>query len=110
MDASAFKRPGLPTPRATPNKKARASPKTPASSLPFGEDDSDVDLPHLSTFTPSRKTGSKPAVSKWKPSGKLLKADPADYVAQKQLELLRKKKGDGKDSPEKPKVLEPVKE
>lgn len=109
--SSAFKRPGLPTPSPTPNKRAKASPKVPASSLPFGEEDSDVDLPHSSTFTPTPKKASKPAFSTWKPSGNLPKIDPADYVAKKQLELLRKKKGDGKSpSPERPKVLEPVKE
>lgn len=107
--SSAFKRPGLPTPSPTPNKRAKASPKVPAPSLPFGEDDSDVDLPHHSTFTPTPKKASKPTFSTWKPSGNLPKIDPADYVTKKQLELLGTKNGDGKSpSPEKPKVLEPV--
>ncbi|KAG9691087.1 hypothetical protein KCU95_g12523, partial [Aureobasidium melanogenum] len=112
--SSAFKRPGPPTPSPTPNKKVKASSKKVlASSLPFGEDDSDVDLPHSSTFTPTptRKSAPKPAVSTWKPSGNLPKIDPNDYVARKQLELLRTKKGDGKSPPpEKPKALEPVKD
>lgn len=109
--SSAFKRPSLPTPSPTPNKKARTSSKLLASSLPFGEDDSDVDLPHPSTLTPTPKKTSKPAVVTWKPSGNLPRIDPTDYVAQKQLELFRTQKGDGKSSsPEKSKVLEPVKE
>ncbi|KAG9946803.1 hypothetical protein KCU85_g6199, partial [Aureobasidium melanogenum] len=110
---SVFKRPGPPTPSTTPSKKVKTSSKkkVPASSLPFGEEDSDADLPHSSTFTPTptRKSAPKPAVSTWKPSGKLHKIDPNDYVARKQLELLRTKKGDGKSpTPEEPKVLEPV--
>lgn len=114
--SSVFKRPGPPTPSPTPSKKVKTSSKkkVPASSLPFGEEDSsDIDLPHSSTFTPTptRKSASKPAVSTWKPSGKLPKIDPNDYVARKQLELLRTKKGDGKTpTPEMPKVLEPVNE
>lgn len=112
---SVFKRPGPPTPSTTPSKKVKTSSKkkVPASSLPFGEEDSDADLPHSSTFTPTptRKSAPKPAVSTWKPSGKLHKIDPNDYVARKQLELLRTKKGDGKSpTPEEPKVLEPVNE
>ncbi|KAH0379155.1 hypothetical protein KCU92_g8321, partial [Aureobasidium melanogenum] len=112
--SSAFKRPGPPTPSPTPNKKVKASSKkVPASSLPFGEDDSDVDLPHSSTFTPTptRKSAPKPAFSTWKPSGNIPKIDPNDYVARKQLELFRTKKGDGKSPPPgKPKPLEPVKD
>jgi len=109
---SAFKRPGLPTPSSTPAKKSKASSKV-GFSLPFDEeDDSDVDLPHPSTFTPTKKPaskGSKPAVTPWKPAGKKHKI-PEDYVTKKQLQLVMTKKGDGEPTPEELKVIEPVKE
>ncbi|KAK6003738.1 hypothetical protein QM012_009509 [Aureobasidium pullulans] len=108
--SSAFKRSGPPTPSPTPRKRRKPAKKVPAS-LPFGEDDSDVDLPHPSTFTPTRKSAPKSAASEWKPGGSLHIPDPTDYVLNKQLELLRTKNEDGKPpSPEKPKVLEPVKD
>lgn len=111
--SSVFKRPGLPTPSPTPVKKFKASSKV-GFSLPFGEDDdSDVDLPHPSTFTPTRKpaskSASKTAATPWKPSGKKHKI-PDDYVVKKQLQLVMTKKGNGEPSPEDLKVIEPVKE
>ncbi|KAI5268643.1 hypothetical protein E4T47_07690 [Aureobasidium subglaciale] len=106
--STAFKRPGLPSPSPTP--KHKKAPKKPAPSTPFGEDDSDDDIPSsaLYTSTPSKKPAAKPGTSKWKPSGKLPKVASDDYVTRKQLELLMTKKGDGKTSPEETKVLEPV--
>lgn len=111
--SSVFKRPGLPTPGPTPIKKSKPSSNV-GFSLPFGEDDdSDVDLPHPSTFTPTRKppskSASKTAAASWKPSGKKHKI-PDDYVLKRQLQLFTTKKGDGVPSPEDLKVIEPVKE
>jgi hypothetical protein len=102
--SSAFKRPGLPSPSPTPVKKGKPS-------LPFGEDDSDVELAHPSTFTPTptKKPAPKPAVTPWKPSGKTFKIPADDYVTRKQIELMTKK-GNGEPTLEKAKVIEPVKE
>ncbi|CAD0085136.1 unnamed protein product [Aureobasidium vineae] len=107
---SVFKRPGKPSPSPTPRKKGKPSPRaTPA--LPFEEEEDDIDLPDPSTFTPTRRQDPKPATPKWKPSGKLPKVAPDDYVTRKQLELLMMKKGDSKSAtPEKAKALEPVKD
>jgi hypothetical protein len=106
--SSVFKRPGLPSPSPTPIKKSKPSSKN-GFSHPFGEDDSDVDLPHPSTFTPTKKA-PKPAVTPWKPSGKQFKIPADDYVTRKQLELLKPKTRTGEPSPEKIEVVEPVKE
>lgn len=108
--SSVFKRPGLPTPSPTPIKKSKPSSKV-GFSIPFGEDDdSDVDLPHPSTFTPTRKpaskSASKPTVTPWKPSGKKFKY-PDDPITRKQLRLLTPK-GDGE--PSEVKTIEPVNE
>lgn len=108
--SSVFKRPGPPTPSPTPIKKSKPSSKV-GFSIPFGEDDdSDVDLPHPSTFTPTRKqaskSASKPTATPWKPSGKKFKY-PDDPITRKQLRLLTPK-GDGE--PSEVKTIEPVNE
>jgi hypothetical protein len=102
--SSAFKRPGLPSPSPTPTKKVKPA-------LPFGEDDSDVELPHPSTFapTPTKKSAPKPAVTPWKPSGKKFTIAEDDYVTRKQIELMTKK-GNGEPTLEKARIIEPVKE
>jgi hypothetical protein len=105
-----FKRPGLPSPSPTPTKKSKPSSDV-GPSLPFGEDDSDDELPHPSTFTitPTKKPAPKPAVTPWKPSGKKFRVPANDLVTRKQLQWHMTEKGDGEPSPE-VKVIEPVNE
>jgi hypothetical protein len=108
--SSVFKRPGLPSPSPTPTKKSKPSSDV-GPSLPFGEDDSDDELPHPSTFTitPTKKPAPKPAVTPWKPSGKKFRVPANDLVTRKQLQWHMTEKGDGEPSPE-VKVIEPVNE
>ncbi|CAC9887640.1 hypothetical protein D6D17_04054 [Aureobasidium pullulans] len=110
--SSIYKRPGLPSPSPTP-KHRKLSPKIPTPRTPFGEedDDSDINLPTPRTSTPTKQPASKKkVVSNWKPSGKLPKIAPDDYVARKQLELAMVKKGDGKEKPEEAEVIMRVKD
>ncbi|KAI5202791.1 hypothetical protein E4T39_04448 [Aureobasidium subglaciale] len=91
--STAFKRPGLPSPSPTPKHKKVPS-KKPVFSPPFGEEDSDGEVPSSApyTSTPSKKPTAKPGTSKWKPSGNLSKVAADDHVTRVQLELLMPKK------------------